>query len=821
MSGEGVTTPDWRGIGRRQSGIRVPSERCSMPAIGVWALAGWIAGTALQLQQVALWPLVVYGAIGASSSLGLWWFSRARHGFGVLMVAVCLAISVTGMRASAFADLALAPSLEGRSLLLTGIVTGLPQRSDQGQRFGFEVISALDGETEVSVPDSWLLGWYGVPVPRDLVPGQTWRFQVRVKAPLGTVNPYGFDRERWYWSHGIGARGSVQTGRRASKPELVDQANGHWFDRARLWTRDRILKRVPDATQAGVLAALVVGDQAALSVPAWDLFRVTGVSHLMSISGLHVTLFAWCAVRLIRWLWQGVARLWPCAVLAVSAPAAGTWGGLLLASAYAVFSGWGVPAQRTLLMLVIMMGLRLVGGRWPWILTWLLAMWCVVVLDPWSLLQSGFWLSFVAVGMLFAADPGSSGAPSSGRSANTQLPRAWYARATGALARLVQEQAVVTMALAPLGLMLFGQFSVVGLIVNLLAIPWVTLVVTPLALCGAFAAPLWDLAAVSVQWMLLLLDGAAAFSWASLFMPRAPFALAGLAVSGGVLAAVRWPLPMRMAGLLLAWPALLWMPPSPAEGTFEVLALDVGQGSSVLVRTAGHNLLFDTGPAYPSGGDAGRSIVVPTLKAMGIDLDAVVVSHSDKDHSGGSLSVMTAFPMAHWLGASPPGKQSRACHAGQGWEWDGVRFEVLSPYASDYGEGGKGRLSSNAMSCVVLVGAPGPQSALLTGDMDQARELRLITDRPELRTGLMLAPHHGSQTSSSPAFLNVVKPHTVVVQSGYLNPFRHPSKTVVQRYEARGIKWMATPGCGAAHWVSNTPEEVVCQRALDRRYWQR
>ncbi|GAA6143480.1 DNA internalization-related competence protein ComEC/Rec2 [Hydrogenophaga sp. 5NK40-0174] len=783
-----------------------------------WGMLGWVAGTAAQLQQAYLWPPAIYGVSAIVALLMAGLALKTRWAPAVLLSAAMLAAACTGLRAAAYDAQSLSPELEGRSLVLTGVITGLPQRSAQGLRFGFEVREAVDGDRAVRVPDQWLLGWYGQALPAAVVPGQVWRFQVRAKAPHGAMNPHGFDRERWFWSQGIGARGSVQAGRSALPPALLQETRGHWFDRARLWTRDRILARVDDAAQAGVLAALVVGDQAALSVNAWDLFRVTGVSHLMSISGLHVTLFAWCAVRLVRWMWRGLAYRWPEAVMLVPAPSAGTWGGLMLATAYAVFSGWGVPAQRTLLMLAVMMGLRLLRGRWPWGLTWMVAMCCVVVLDPWALLQSGFWLSFVAVGMLFAADPGND--VDRGQ-AQEPVVRSVPVRAWRAGFGLLREQAVVTMALAPLGLMLFGQFSVVGLMVNLLAIPWVTLVVTPLALLGVVLAPLWHLAAVSVDGMLHLLHWAASFSWATIFLPRAPFALAALAVAGGVLAAIRWPLPMRMAGALLAWPALLWMPHSPGHGEFELLALDVGQGSAVLVRTASHSLLFDTGPAYPGGGDGGRSIVVPTLQAMGVAPDAVVVSHADKDHAGGAAAVAASFPDALWLGASPTGKTGTRCHAGQGWEWDGVRFEVLNPYPEDHGELGKPRLSSNAMSCVLMVGVPGPRSALLTGDMDQARELRMISDRPDLRAGLMLSPHHGSHTSSSPAFLNVVQAHTVIVQAGYLNPFRHPSTRVVRRYEARDMNWYSTPQCGAALWRSTEPLEVVCQRTMDRRYWHR
>ncbi len=531
----------------------------------------------------------------------------------------------------------------------------------------------------------------------------------------------------------------------------------------------------------------------------------------MSISGLHVTLFAWLATALVGWFWRRLARVWPQALLAVPAPWAAGMGGVLLATAYALFSGWGVPSQRTVLMLAVVVGLRLSVRHWPWPAVWLLAMSAVVALDPWALMQAGFWLSFVAVGILFATDPGrrrpTDGAP-------------WPRRAARALVGLVREQGVVTVALAPLTLLLFGQFSVVGLVANLAAIPWVTLLVTPLALLGVFVPPLWDAAAWAVHGLSVALQWLAQWPWAALFRPVAPWPLAVLAVAGGVLLVLRLPWALRLAGLMLFWPALFHTPPRPAPGHFELLALDVGQGSAALLRTATHSLLYDTGPRYgpqPDSADAGDRVVLPLLRALGEQLDTVVVSHSDSDHSGGAAAVQAAQPGARWL-SSYDADPARRCVAGQRWQWDGVDFEVLHPQTGLYDENGKGRLSSNAMSCVLRV-SNSTHSAWLGGDIDAAQEVRLALAHPELRATLMLAPHHGSQTSSSPVLLNTLQPAWVIVQSGYRNRFNHPAPVVLERYAQRHIPWVNSPECGAATWRSAEPDQMVCQRELDRRYW--
>ncbi|PKO30870.1 MAG: DNA internalization-related competence protein ComEC/Rec2 [Betaproteobacteria bacterium HGW-Betaproteobacteria-9] len=548
----------------------------------------------------------------------------------------------------------------------------------------------------------------------------------------------------------------------------------------------------------------------------WDLFRTTGVAHLMSISGLHVTMFAWLAIWLVGGLWRRLAFVWPQALLAVPVPWAAGFGGVALAAAYALFSGWGVPSQRTVLMLAVVVGLRLLARQWPWPVVWLLAMAAVLLLDPWALMQPGFWLSFVAVAILFATDPGRrtrfDAAPFAGQEVPTR-PQRFMAVALG----MLREQSVVTVALAPLSLLLFGQFSLVGLVANLLAIPWVTLVITPLAMLGVAVPAFWDLAALAVQGLGGWLAWLAQWPSAAVFRPIPPLPLALAGVLGGALLVMRWPWATRLAGLVLLWPVLSWQPPRPAAGEFDVMALDVGQGSAVLVRTSGHSLLYDTGPRYSPTSDAGQRVVVPLLRALGERPDTVVVSHRDSDHAGGSAAVQTEWPEARWL-SSFDADPVRRCIAGQRWTWDGVDFEILHPSPEDFGPDGAGRLPSNAMSCVLRVGHA-RQSVWLSGDLDADRETRLALAQPDLRATLLLAPHHGSLTSSSPALLNTLAPAWALVQAGYRNRFNHPAPAVLARYRERGMRWVATPDCGAATWRSDVPDTVVCQREVARRYW--
>ena len=463
------------------------------------ALLGLVLGTAAQLQQATLWPAWVYGsfvllapvlyALAAPEKMAKWW--PGRHGLvhlGLACGLVCsagitLGVGSTGLRALAFARHALDASLEGRDLHVTGVVEGLPQTNESGLRFTLRVEQALRDGQPVVVPSRWAVGWYAqgyalggeqtglqrVPVP--LQAGERWQFVLRPKAPHGSLNPHGFDYELTLWEQGVQATAYVRAGPRDAEPRSLGQTWQAPVAWARQLLRDRILATVPERRAASLLAALVVGDQAAVDRSDWDVYRATGVSHLISISGLHITMFAWGAGWLTGWLWRRSRRL----CLWLPAPSAALWGGLLLASAYAVLAGWGVPAQRTCLMLATVSLLRLAGARWPWPLVWMLTCAAVVALDPWALLQPGFWLSFVAVGVLFATDSGAARAESMG--------------AGGRFLSMLREQGVITLALAPLTFLLFGQLSVIGLLANLLAIPWVTLVLTPLCLLYTSPSP--------------------------------------------------------------------------------------------------------------------------------------------------------------------------------------------------------------------------------------------------------------------------------------------------------------------------------------------
>lgn len=802
-------------------------------------MLGVLLGTGLQLQQRELFAPLVYWvilllapvayALAAIRNVAAW----LRGGL-VLLALALLAFGATGLRAGAYLTHALDPALEGRDVWVDGVVASLPQRNDSGVRFRLAVETATHQSQSVRIPPLIEVAWYGgalaagpgvlgdvdtrasgdvvVPVtalnrlPAEVKAGERWQMLLRLKAPHGSRNPHGFDYELWLWEQGVQATGYVRAGAKDTPPKRVEQTWAYSLALTRQTVREWIYQRLPDRQTSGVIAALVVGDQSAIERSDWDVFRATGVAHLVSISGLHITMFAWAASGVIGVFWRRSCRL--CHLLPT--PHAALLGGVVLATGYSLFSGWGIPAQRTCWMLAAVACLRVVGARWPWTVVWTLACAVVVAADPWAMLQAGFWLSFVAVGILFATDLGVLDARSAGAS------RLKHYVLSG-----LREQWVITVALTPITLLLFGQVSLVGLLANVLAVPWITLLVTPLAMAGVVFAPSWDLAAAALSALLVYLEWLAVWPWASVQLAVPPWWLALAALLGGGALVLPWPWSMRLLGIPLVLPIALWRPASAPLGEFELLAADIGQGNAVLVRTQNHALLYDAGPRYSLDSDAGHRVLVPLLQALDVRLDMLMLSHRDMDHVGGAPAILAKQRQAVVLSSLEPGSVrlggaiTQPCLAGAHWDWDGVRFDILHPHAQDYAVAQK----SNAMSCVLRI-SNGARSALLAGDIEQAQEARLVSDLGGgVKSDVLLVPHHGSKTSSSAAFLDAVQAQVAVVQSGYRNRFRHPTEPVLQRLHARGMEVVNSPQCGAWTWQSWGHQNGVCWRHVTQRYW--
>lgn len=774
-------------------------------ALGVWLLQQQADLPALYWAFGLLpLPLFVYG-----------FRSNQQTPFRILRqsIAVIFTLGLGVFWAAGFAHVRLSEQLpehlEGRDIRLGGIIVSLPSRTERGLKFDFEVDQAAKPTDRFPsrIQLSWFdSGFYGkaplYPLP-ELHPGQRWDLTVRLKRPHGNVNPAGFDQEAWLLENNIRATGYVRedSGNRLLGTEtrfgtLVESA------RERVLTRIRTV--LAERPLSGVIQALAVGEQRAIPASQWQVFQRTGVNHLMSISGIHVTMLSSLAYALIFGLWRRSTLL----TLSLPAHKAAALAGAMTALGYAWLSGYGIPTQRTLYMLSIV-ALALWTGRAGNVLSVLnFALLAVLLLDPWAVMSAGFWLSFGAVAVILFAGAG-------------RIGRMHW------LAEWGRVQWAVTLGLIPLLLALFQQVSLVSPIANALAIPLVSLVVTPLSLLGALL-PL-DFLLLAAQWIMAM--GMDFLTWLSalpvaVWEQHAPPRWAtGLAIAGVIWLLLPRGFPARWLGLIWFAPVFLVMPPAPEQDELWVEVLDVGQGLAAVVRTQHHALLYDTGSHFGMDSDAGSRIIVPYLRAAGVRrLDGLIVSHDDIDHSGGALSVLQAIPVS-WLASSLPetspvkagADASISCHAGQTWAWDGVRFEVLHPGLASYAL----TVKDNDRSCV-LKASSRFGSILLTGDIEATSEGELLRrDAEALRADILLVPHHGSLTSSTPGFVRAVKPDAAIFTSGYRNRFGHPKDEVLERYRAHGASIWRTDTQGALDvQFGHDGIRLTGQRQRQRRYWQ-
>ena len=725
--------------------------------------------------------------------------------------------------AALLATLALAPQLakdyEGRDLTLTGTIDSLPYHFDGGVRFNFAV-EHID-EPRATVPPRIALAWYTgyrdfQQAVGDVQPGERWQLTVRLQRPHGNANPHGFDYEVWLLEQGIRATGYVRPVGAANK--RIDSfvfSLSNVVEHLRATLRRRIRDALPGREYAGVIVALVVGDQRAIEQSDWKVFNRTGVGHLISISGLHITMVAGLFSMLASSLWRRSFFTRAQLPLLMPAQKVAALTGAGVALLYVLLAGFGVPAQRTLYMLTVVATAVWFGRITSVSHVLCAALGVVVLLDPWAVLAPGFWLSFGAVGVILFGAVGRIEAP--------------HSRYRSVLTLAVRTQYIVTVGLVPLTMLLFAQVSLASPIANALAIPLISLVVTPLSLAGSMLpAPLSTMllqsahfAVEMLAWLLTRISDSRLAVWSA---PTPAWWVFAFALIGTVwmLAPKGWP--HRWIGVVAWLPLLAGQPERPARGQVAITAFDVGQGMALLVETHGHRLLYDTGPFYSPESNGGNRVILPYLKARGIDKrEGMVVSHSDADHSGGALAVLDQIPVA-WVSSSlwrehPIAQAARKhyrCAAGQSWTWDGVYFEMLHPTLRSYDNAA---LKPNARGCAIRITANGKRM-LLAADIEAAQEAQLVQSAPaSLRADVLLVPHHGSGTSSTPYFLAAVRPSIALFQVGYRNRYRHPKVEVYERYREMGIARIRTDEAGAVEFKSESAFTPRLHRAEHVRYW--
>ena len=751
------------------------------------------------------YPAIYFAAIGLAVTMCAWLFGQRRQLIVLVFAAFFSLAGGAGLgfgwaqwRAETRMADSLPPASEAKDIEIIGAIASLPQLTERGTRFEFDVEKIVaDAKNDVAVVPSHIsLTWYletnrktaEVTPPPTLTPGERWHLTVRLKRPHGTMNPHGFDFEGWALERNIRATGYIRV--KGVNTKQADNASGLMYqvDRMRLALRERMLIALKEDPYRGVLIALAIGEQSAIPAEQWKVFWRTGTGHLMSISGLHITMVA----SLLYWL---AFRAWsrvPMLALRLPAQRAAALAGALAALAYALIAGFSVPTQRTFFMLAaiaaaLWFGRGMSASR---ILGW--ALLAVMLLDPWAGLAPGFWLSFGCVAMIFYVTTLRTGQ-------------------VGAVAGAVNTQIAVTLGLLPVTLVLFQEVSIISPVANAFAIPVVSLIVVPITLVGALLPFdfILQLAHLVMSWCyaaLAFLSELPNAVWQSHAPARWTAVLAMIGVVWLLLprgAAMRW------VGTVAMLPMFMVLPASPKEGELWVTLLDVGQGLATVVRTANHAMVYDTGPRWNPDADSGNRIIAPYLRGEGIRmLDALVVSHADEDHSGGARSIID-MRKPKWVLTSMDEKSEvlrgaaevMRCEwmegGGDSWHWDGVDFDIIHPAKEAYDIKG---VKTNNLGCTLKITAPGG-SILMTADIEKLSESQLIErfrDEPTvLKSDVMVVPHHGSRTSSTDAFIDAVSPTMALVPVGYRSRFRHPNGAVMERYAARKIPIYRTDFLGA------------------------
>ncbi len=719
---------------------------------------------------------------------------------------------------------------EGQNLLVTGVVTGLPTISEKGVRFDFLIDTIKPLSLSKHSKSSWsteqfnslalqkiVLSWFD---QFQLEPGDAWQFEVRLKRPRGQVNPHGFDYQAWLMRNGIDATGYVRTS--AFNQELA-KTSLHFdvvVSRLRYQMKQRLEGLLADRPERSLIQALVVGDKQGISQERWQLLRDTGIIHLVVISGLHVGLMATLSYLLVR----VALPFFPAAIRYFSAQQYAAFAAIAAAFSYALFAGFALPTQRAFIMVAVAMLGQLLTRTIPLDSGFCIALVLVMLLDPLACHSHGFWLSFMAVFVLIYGLTHRIKIRGSSRWFNMDWLRAQW---------------LVFIALIPPLMYLVYGFSLLSPVANMIAIPLVSLLVVPLALLGVAVSIFNDIVAEfllhmaeSIMHFLLQLLEEIQVVFAnhaidSTWSINAEISLVAVitACLGGLLLLAPRGIPVRWCGIFLFAPLLLPNNQVIPHGEFKLTVLDVGQGLAVVIESASHVLVYDTGPSYGPNSDAGDRVVMPYLSGRGIHvIDMLIVSHGDDDHAGGVDSIVSGAKPRKIMSGEParlkedyPTVSIADCHQRYDWQWDGITFEFL-------GIDNKSYKTANDQSCVLRI-SNAKFTVLLPGDIGKQVERDLLRlGIAKLGANVVLAPHHGSKSSSSWRFIQAISPDTVIYSSGYNNSFNHPNANVMQRYQRQGAKSYNTAETGAVTVYSQFEGKVgvvVGQRDIDNRYWYR
>ncbi len=764
----------------------------------------------------------------------------------------------------------LSEAATGQSIVINGMISGIPASHGEVQSFEFDIetFRFVDADLLSQLPKSSLfpervrLNWYyGLPVNA----GEHWQFEVRLKPPHGFLNPGGFDYEAWLFQHGIDATGYV---RKSALNQHIDlDASDTIFSMAEMmgWVssmRQQLAEKV-DALAAknqtgsensfSLIKALAIGDKSSISNVQWSVLANTGTSHLMAISGLHIGLAMLFAYILIRRLVPVMLIKW------VPAQHIALIFGVAAALCYALIAGLSIPTQRAIIMLFVLSVMMLIRRNHRPVDALGAALLLVLLFDPLAVLSVGFWFSFSAVAVIFICAASSQNEPRNEPEKNKNDDSV-FARLLTILRQWVRLQLLISLFLLPLSLFMFQQSSLVSPLANLLLIPYLSFLVVPIVLMAIICT--WLLPFVA-DWLFVLAALSLDFIWPfTVFLSELPFAVwvqGEVGIIRLLLATLLmlmlffstrfsrfisqnisryknkadcgnkqiyrfpvWLLRVVLSVFLLPLVFVADKPELMAE-EYQIVVLDVGQGSAAVIQTASHVAVFDSGARFSEKLDAGRSVVIPYLRSQGVrHLDRLIVSHGDADHIGGAQAILDEFPGTSVLGQdieSLNAAKKTLCQSGQAWQWDSVDFKILSP---EYAAGSlQQKTRRNDRSCVLQVSSRAGVT-LFTGDIEKKAEKYLIANFSEqLNSDILLVPHHGSNTSSSQTFIDQVDPKIALISAGYKNRYRLPSNKVVTRYERSGSQLLHTAHSGAVMIKIGLKDGIsfIKHRQQAKRYW--
>lgn len=726
----------------------------------------------------------------------------------LIVLGFLLGLFISTTTAQILLDKRLPSQWQGQDMVVQGSVVDIPDDREDGTRFRFKISHAtllaakdeVESDKIIKLAGIVRLGWFQQ--RQTIKAGENWQLRIRLKRPSGFLNLGGFDYEKWLFTERIIATGYIR--KSLEQNHRLKPAPWWSLNKWRETIHHNIQESVSNKPAAAVLSALVVAIRTELSDQQWQQLQKTGTNHLIAISGLHIAIVAAFGFFPIMFIW----RLFPKLNERVPLQIVGSISGGVFAIIYAMLAGFTLPTQRALIMVIIAL-LALMGRRhYTSLQIWSFALLAVLLLDPLAAMTISFWLSFVAVALILYF-------------LNRQIKKPFL--------QLIKLQIWLSLAMLPLTLIFFGSASLSSPIANILAIPWVSLIVVPISLLGLAFMPisswisesLFDIAAISVDYLFIGLNFLSQSPLSSLNPTKVPLLYLLIAFVGLLFVILPKGFPGRWLGLMALIPALTFTAEKPNQGAFSYTMLDVGQGMASVVQTANHSLIYDTGTHISDTFDIGKLVVIPYLRSQGINsIDRMIISHEDIDHRGGAAYITNNIDVKSILSSEInilANHKVEHCTKGMKWQWDGVRFEILSPDL-DYQE------NENNRSCVLRVSNQ-YHSLLLTGDIQKKTEKRLVNAyKKKLSSEVVSVPHHGSKTSSTVEFIEYTSPKLALVTAGFRNRFGHPKAEVITRYKEQGVRLMDTVSSGAIQVNFPTDKAEIstsAYREKARGFWSR